>query len=182
MKKVFLFLADGFEDIEAIAPIDIFRRAGIDVTTVSVKTTLQVTSAHGVTVLADKLFADIQLSGNDLLFLPGGLPGTTNLNAHAGLKELLLDQSAAKGEIAAICAAPSILGGLGLLKGKEAICYPGFEELLTGAEVSTQKIVKADTVYTAKAAGVAIPFALKIVEDLKGKDVADSIRNGFFID
>ncbi|MDO9153398.1 MAG: DJ-1/PfpI family protein, partial [Paludibacter sp.] len=123
--KVFLFLADGFEEIEAIAPIDIFRRAEIDLITVSVKNELAVTGAHGVTVLADTLFDEVDFSGNDLLFLPGGMPGTTNLDHHAGLKNLIESQTTQNKMIAAICAAPSILGKMKLLKGKEAICYPG---------------------------------------------------------
>lgn len=180
--KVFLFLAEGFEEIEAIAAIDIFRRASIDLTTVSIKNELQVTGAHGVTVIADKLFSEVDYKGNDLLFLPGGLPGTTNLDNHNGLKELIRNQFLNGDKIAAICAAPSILGKMELLKGKEAICYPGFEAQLIEAQISDSKIVKSGTIHTAKAAGVAIQFALKLVEELKGKDVADSISKAIYLD
>jgi 4-methyl-5(b-hydroxyethyl)-thiazole monophosphate biosynthesis len=180
--KVYLFLAEGFEEIEAIAPIDIFRRADIEVITVSVKNELAVTGAHGVTVLADKLFADVDFSGNDLLFLPGGLPGTTNLDKHEGLRKLIKNQVLSGEKIAAICAAPSILGKMELLKGQEAICYPGFENLLIDARISDKKIVKSGNVYTAKAAGVAIQFALKLVEELKGKEVAENISKAIFLD
>lgn len=174
--KVFIFLADGFEEIEAIAPIDIFRRADIDVTTISVSNQKLVRGAHNITVQADKLFSEVDFSINDLLYLPGGMPGTSNLDNHAGLKELLLKQDGENKKIAAICAAPSILGKLGLLNGKEAICFPGFENQLAGAILSKDKIVKSGQISTAKAAGVAIPFALKLVEELKGKMLADKIE------
>jgi len=180
--KVFLFLADGFEEIEAITPIDIFRRAGIDLVTVSVKDDKTVTGAHGVTVLADKLFAEVDFTGNELLFLPGGLPGTTNLELHDGLKMLIKKQNEAGGKLAAICAAPSIFGKMNLLKGKEAICYPGFENFLFDAQVSENKVVKSDNIYTAKAAGVSLIFALELVKELKGADTAQSIANALFVD
>jgi 4-methyl-5(b-hydroxyethyl)-thiazole monophosphate biosynthesis len=174
--KVFIFLADGFEEIEAIAPIDIFRRADIDVTTVSISNEKSVRGAHNIAVQADKLFKEVDFSTNDLLYLPGGMPGTRNLDAHEGLKELFLKQAGENKKIAAICAAPSILGKLGLLNGKEAICYPGFENQLAGATISKYKIVKSGKIYTAKGAGVAIQFALKLVEELKGKTLADKIE------
>jgi len=172
-----VFLADGFEEIEAIAPIDIFRRAGIEVSTVSISSKKEVTGAHAIPVLADCLFSEADLQENDLLFLPGGMPGTKNLDAHAGLKNLISMQVQKGEKVAAICAAPSILGKMGLLQGKEAICYPGFEKELVGATLSESKIVKADNIFTAKGAGVAIQFALKLVEELKGKEEATRIAN-----
>jgi len=173
--KVFIFLADGFEEIEAIAPIDIFRRAGIEVATISITHEKAIRGAHNITVTADRLFQEVDFSGNDLLYLPGGMPGTRNLDAHEGLKKLLIRQAGEKRNIAAICAAPSILGKLGLLKGIEAICYPGFEDQMEGAILSKEKIVESGTISTAKGAGVAIQFALKLVEILKGKSMADQI-------
>lgn len=172
---VLLFLAEGFEEIEAVAPIDIFRRADVKVTTVSVASDKIVTGAHGIAIVADKLFEEIDLSGENLLFLPGGMPGTTNLDKHEGLRNLILSHAENGKSIAAICAAPSILGKLDLLKGKEAICYPGFEGQLSGAEISESAVVKSGSIYTAKAAGVAIDFALRIVEDIKGVEVAQKI-------
>ncbi len=180
--KVFLFLADGFEEIEAIAPIDIFRRAGIDLVTVSVKDEKAVTGAHGVTVLADKLFAEVDFAGNDMLFLPGGLPGTTNLEMHDGLKMLIEKQAKEGGKLAAICAAPSIFGKMNLLKGKEAICYPGFENYLFDAKISEKKVVQSGNIFTAKAAGVAVKFALALVENMKGADVAKTISDALFVE
>ena len=137
--KVYLFLADGFEEIEAITPIDIFRRAGIEVTTISISEEKMVLGAHNIPIVTDKLFTEVDFNDNDLLYLPGGMPGTRNLQAHEGLKNLLIKQAGENKKIAAICAAPSILGGLGLLEGKEAICYPGFEDQLEGAILSKRK-------------------------------------------
>ncbi|HEY6913435.1 MAG TPA: DJ-1 family glyoxalase III [Paludibacter sp.] len=175
--KAYFFLANGFEEIEAIAPIDIFRRANIEVITVSISDNKEVAGAHGVSVLADNLFSEIDFNGDFLIFLPGGMPGTKNLDAHEGLKNLINTQVKAGKPIAAICAAPSILGKMGLLEGKEAICYPGFENQLLGAKISEKKIVKSGTISMAKGAGVTIQFALKLVEDLKGKAEADRITN-----
>jgi len=173
--RVFIFLAEGFEEIEAIAPIDILRRAGFDVATVSISDTKSVTGAHGITVLADKLFTEADFSIVDLLYLPGGMPGTINLDAHVGLKKLIQRQMNDGKNVAAICAAPSILGKLGLLADKEAICYPGFENQLSGAIISKQKIVKDGNISTAKGAGVAIQFAIDLINSLKNKDLADKI-------
>jgi len=156
--KAMVFLADGFEEIEAIAPIDIMRRAGIEVTTISVTATKEVRGAHDILLQADCLFGQIDFSNADLLFLPGGMPGTKNLEAHDGLKQLLLKHANEGKKLAAICAAPSILGKLGLLKGKEAVCFPGFEETLKGAILSDKKVVQSGNIITGKAAGAAVEF------------------------
>ncbi len=179
--QIYLFLAEGFEEIEAIAPIDIFRRAGLIVTTVSVSNEKAVTGAHGITVLADSTFEETYFVEDSLLFLPGGLPGTTNLDIHSGLKDLIKIHSANGNKMAAICAAPSVFGKMGLLADKEAICYPGFENQLVEATISKVDTICSGNIYTAKAAGAAMDFALMIVSDLKGKEVADSIRKGMFI-
>ena len=173
--NVFIFLADGFEEIEAITPIDIFRRAGIEVTIISVTEEKLVRGSHNISILADKIFNEADFSVNDLLYLPGGMPGTRNLGAHEGLKTLILKQAGENKKIAAICAAPSVLGKLGLLNGKEAICYPGFEDQLEGAVLSNEKIVESGFIITAMGAGVALQFALRLVEILKGKELADKI-------
>lgn len=180
--KIYLFLADGFEEIEAIAPVDIFRRAGIEVVTVSVNQKTIVTGAHNIAVVADKIFEEIDFSGEYTLFLPGGLPGTYHLDAHVGLHQLLEKQASEGKNIAAICAAPSILGKKGFLQGKEAICYPGFEDKLAGALLSEKTVVKSGNIFTAKAAGLAIPFALAIVSELKGADIARKIQEGICLD
>ena len=175
--QVYLFLADGFEEIEAIAPIDILRRANINIQTVSISGTKEVTGTHGIIIQADLLFTEVDFSLSDMLILPGGMPGTKNLDAHQALKEILTAQYEKRGKIAAICAAPSILGKMGFLNGKEAICYPGFEEALSGAVISKSLVVKSDNIITAKGAGVAVEFALKIVEELKGKSASEKIAS-----
>lgn len=180
--KVFIFLANGFEDIEAVAPIDIFRRAGIEVITVSITDNKEVCSAHGLTVLADNTFKNTDFSGDNLLYLPGGMPGTKNLDEHEELKNLIAQQINNNNPIAAICAAPSILGKMGLLSNKEVICYPGFEDSLEGAIISKNKIVKTENISTAKAAGVAIEFALKLVEDIKGKEKAQKVADSIYFE
>jgi len=173
--KAFVFLADGFEEIEAITPIDILRRADVEVTTISISNNKEVRGAHGIIVSADCLFSQADFSNNDLLILPGGMPGTKNLDAHEGLKKLIRLQVEKGKKLAAICAAPSILGKMGFLEGKEAICYPGFENQLFGATLSEEKIVKSGLIITAKGAGVAVDFALKLVEELKGKASAERV-------
>ena len=120
--KVYQFMADGFEDVEALIPVDVLRRGGVDIKTVSIMGRLEVESAHGVTIKADMLFEDADLSDADLLMLPGGMPGASNLDAHEGLKAALLKQAEAGKKISAICAAPFVLGKLGILKGKRATC------------------------------------------------------------
>ncbi len=175
--QVYLFLADGFEEIEAIAPIDILRRANINIQTVSISGTKEVTGTHGIIIQADLLFTEVDFSLSDMLILPGGMPGTKNLDAHQALKAILTAQYEKRGKIAAICAAPSILGKMGFLNGKEAICYPGFEEALSGAVISKSLVVKSDNIITAKGAGVAVEFALKIVEELKGKSASEKIAS-----
>ena len=173
--KVFVFLADGFEEIEAIVPIDIFRRAEIETITVSISEHKMVRGAHDISVLADSLFSDTDFSDTDLLYLPGGMPGTKNLEAHEGLKKLIKLQADQHKNIAAICAAPSVLGKMNLLNGKEVICYPGYEDKLLGAILSADKVVISGNISTAKGAGVSLQFALKLVETLKGKEISDKI-------
>lgn len=181
MKKVFIFLANGFEEIEAIAPIDILRRAELDVVTVSISDSKSVKGAHNVIVEADQLFTETTFGDNDYYVLPGGYDGMMNLSAHEGVNELLKKQHAAGKKLAAICASPSVLGKLGILEGKEAICYPGFEENLTGATISELSVVEDGNVITGKGPGVAIQFGLKIVETLKGKEIADKVAAGLML-
>jgi len=173
--KTFIFLAHGFEEIEAITTIDILRRAEIQVTTVSISDMKEVRGAHNIQILADSLFSETDFTGNNLLCLPGGMPGTKNLDAHEGLKKLIRKQVEEGNKVAAICAAPYILGKMGLLNGKEATCYPGYEDQLLGATLSEETVVKAGNIITAKGAGVAVQFALKLVAELKDQASADRI-------
>ncbi len=175
MKKFAVHLAEGFEEIEAISIIDVLRRAEFEVNMVSVTNSIEVTGAHNITVKADILFEDLDYKYIDMIILPGGMPGTRNLQSHEGLKEQILEFNNSNKPIGAICAAPLILGNLNLLKNKKATCYPGFEGELTGAEITGNDTEQTGTIVTGKGAGVAIDFALKIVEMFKGKEAADEL-------
>lgn len=175
MKQVSVFLADGFEEIEGLTVVDLLRRAGVEVTTVSITGEYTIHGAHGIDVQADKLFEEMDCDGQDMLVLPGGMPGTINLGAHKGL-EKLLKVSYEKGKyIAAICAAPSVLGKYGFLKGRKATSYPGFEEQLEGAECVTDAVVVDEHVITSRGMGTAIPFSLALIELLISREKADEI-------
>ena len=175
---VYVFLADGFEDIEALAPIDILRRANVDVKTVGV-TGKEVTSSHGVTVKADISVSDIKLDSDlELIVLPGGMPGTLNLEASVGVQKAIDFCAANDKYIAAICAAPSILGHKGLLKGKKATCFPGFEKDLVGADACSGLVVIDGKFITGKGPGACIEFSLKLAEILVSADAALNIKAG----
>ncbi|HEX3007630.1 MAG TPA: DJ-1 family glyoxalase III [Bacteroidales bacterium] len=182
MKKVFVHFADGFEEIEALAPVDILRRAGCEVTMVSVMGRKEVTSSRGVKVIADKLFEEVNYSGADMLVLPGGMPGSKHLDEHAGLKEKLKEANQQGKLIGAICAAPMVLGHLGLLKGKRATCYPGNESALEGAILSSKGVEKDGTIITAKGAGVSVKFGLTLVEVLVGAEKANEVKEKMMVE
>ena len=177
MARVYAFVADGMEEVECLAVCDCLRSAKVDVKLVSIMGRKMVTGSHGFKIEADCLFEEIG-DDADVLFLPGGLVGTNNLKAHRGLAEMLKAHAAAGKRLAAICAAPSVLGGLGLLEGRRAACYPGFEEALTGAEVSFDPVVVCGNVTTSRGMGTAIPFALALTEQLAGKEKADALAKG----
>lgn len=172
---VYCFLADGFEEVEAIAPIDMLRRADIEVKTVGVTGDV-IDGRHGIKVIPDISVKDIVLDDTlQAVILPGGLPGATNLEESADVQKAI-DFAAVSGKyICAICAAPQILGHKGLVKGKKAIAYPGFESELEGAEISEEYVVLDGNIITAKGAGVATEFGLKIVSVLKDAELADKI-------
>jgi len=172
-----VFLADGFEDIEAIAVIDLLRRAGFSVTSVSLTNGEYAASSHGVTVKADALFGDLGFGGFDILILPGG-PGYKKYSEHTGLCGLLKRHNDENRYIAAICAAPTVLGRLGILKGKTAVCYPGMESGLSGAAIGAGPVEHDGNIITSKSAGTTVPFALKIIEVLAGTDAANEISKG----
>ena len=173
---IYIFMADGFEETKAIAPIDILRRAGTDLVTVGIKND-SVKSSHGVLMLCDITEQQVELDERlEMIILPGGMPGTLNLEANS-VVQAAIDYCVGKNiPIGAICAAPSILGKKGILNGKEAICFPGFEKFLTGAKLSDKKVVTDGIFTTAAGAGVAIEFGLELVRVLKGKEESDSIR------
>ena len=172
---VYCFLADGFEEVEAIAPVDMLRRAGVEVKTVGVTGDV-ISGSHGIKVTPDIDIKDIVLDDElEAVILPGGLPGATNLEESADVQKAI-DFADANGKyICAICAAPQILGHKGLVKGKEAIAYPGFECELEGAIISEDYVVLDGNIITAKGAGVATEFGLKIVSVLKDAELADKI-------
>lgn len=172
---VYVFLADGFEEIEALAVVDILRRARVSVTTVGIGGA-QICGAHGIAVNADATDGEPLGDAFDAIVLPGGMPGTLNLENSGFVQEAI--QKAVKNEalITAICAAPSILGHLGLLNGKKAVCYPGFEEALEGAVIADTLTVRDGRFITGKGPGAAIPFALEIVKALVSEETAISLK------
>ena len=178
MIKVYQFRADGFEDIEALIPLDVMRRGGVEFTTVSITGSRDVTSAHGVTVKADTTFDKACFDDADLLMLPGGMPGAENLNNHDGVKKAILAQAGKGKLVAAICAAPMVLGGLGLLKGRRATCYPGFELYLEGAEYTGDLYTVDGNIVTGEGPAAALPYAYTLLSILKDADTADGIANG----
>lgn len=170
---VYVFLANGFEETEAIVPIDILRRAGIETQTVGV-TGKTVTGSHGISVECDIEIKDADKDNLEAVVLPGGMPGTTHLDECGGVHRFI-DYAAKKNlVIAAICAAPSILGKKGLLRGKDAVCFPGFEGALEGAEVLSVKAVRSGNIITACGAGAAFEFGFLILNALTGNEQSAS--------
>lgn len=179
--KVCLHLADGFEEIEAISVVDILRRAEIDVQIVSIMGKKEVVGAHRVGVMADVLFENVNYADVDMIILPGGGQGTQNMADHVGLTAQITKQGIDGKWIAAICAAPTILGTLGLLEGKSATCYPGCEPQLTGAKVSASNVIVDGKIITSRGPGTSFAFGLKIVEMLKGLELANSLKEQMVI-
>ena len=175
MSKVYVFLAEGFEEIEGLTVVDILRRAGVETVMVSIADAETVTGSHGITVKADTVFSMCDFEDGDLFVLPGGMPGTRYLGAHEGLTSLLKKKAAEGKMLAAICAAPSVLGGLGLLNGHKAACYPGFEEKLTGAEVTMDPVAVSGNFVTSRGMGTAIPFALALTARLTDEETAKNL-------
>lgn len=172
---VYVFLANGFEIVEAMTPVDIMKRAGIEVKTVSITDDQVVESSNKTKVFADTILADVDLDKAQMLVLPGGMPGSDNLAACRPLVEKLISFNEQDKAVAAICAAPYVLGVNGILKGKKATCFTGFEERLIGAECTGEKAVISGNVITARGMGASIEFGLAIVEYLKGKKEAERI-------
>ncbi|MCI6174905.1 MAG: DJ-1/PfpI family protein [Clostridiales bacterium] len=181
MKSVLVFLADGFEEVEALTVVDLLRRADFDVKTVSISDSLTVRGRSRIEVSADQMWDEAETDRADMLVLPGGMPGTTYLMNHEGLRAALQKASKEKRYTAAICAAPTVLADLGLLDGRKATCYPGLESRLKehGASVTVDKeVVKDGHVITSRGAGTAVPFALKLIDALADSEAAESVRRG----
>jgi 4-methyl-5(b-hydroxyethyl)-thiazole monophosphate biosynthesis len=179
--KVFVHLAEGFEEIEALTVVDVLRRAGVEAVTVSVTGERIVTGSHDIPVIADLLFEQAEYGAADMIVLPGGMPGTKNLAAHTGLIKNIEKFAEEDRWIAAICAAPMILGGLGLLKGRQAVIYPGMEDYLTGARVGKDNVVKDGHIITSKGPGTAMEFAVALVAILKGGDAASALKRSMVL-
>lgn len=174
---IYLFLANGFEEIEALTAVDCLRRAGCDVKTVGIGGTV-ITGTHGIPVTADLTEADVKLDDAlEMAVLPGGMPGTRNLAASQTVQNTLHYCAENSRLLAAICAAPSVLGQMGLLKGKRATCFAGYEQALTGAEFVNLPAVSDGNVITGRSAGTALDFALLLVERLKGAETAKQISD-----
>lgn len=181
MNESYLFLADGFEEVEAIGTVDVMRRAGMNVRTVAVKDDFMVTGAHGVPVKADLLIADVAVGEDtEWLICPGGMPGASNLASSSKLNEMLRDQNERGGKIAAICASPAlVLAPLGLLKGRNATCYPGMEPIEeTEAKMTGQPVEVSGNIVTGKGPACTFAFALAIVEQTKGAETAGTVAQG----
>lgn len=179
MKTIFLFLTTGFEEIEALGTLDILRRAELDVKSVSLTDSKQVMSSRNVLVVADLMFDQVDFSQAEMLVLPGGTP---KFNDHENMKKELFAFANKGNKVAAICASPMVLGGLGLLEGKNATCYPGFEQYLKGAILQTDKSVVIDgNITTGRGPGLTIDFALSLVEQLAGKAKRDEVAAGLLV-
>ncbi|MBR5296116.1 MAG: DJ-1/PfpI family protein [Clostridia bacterium] len=171
---VTVFLAEGFEEIEAVTPIDILRRGEVQVRTCSITSSKEVVGAHGIPFLADTVLEELSDS-EDVILLPGGMPGTLNLKNCAKLRERILSHYAKGGYLAAICAAPTIFGEMGLLSDKEAVCYPGMEDGLFCKKVSESNAVLSERIITSRGAGTASDFGFLLLSLLKGEECAQTL-------
>lgn len=182
MAKVYGFVADGSEEVELLAVIDVLIRGGQDVKLVSVTGKKDVVTSHGIRLQADYEFSEVDCDDADLLFLPGGMPGTKHLGAHEGLALALKKAHAENKRIAAICAAPSVLGKLGILEGKKATCYPGYEAELKGAEHTRQGVVTDGNVTTARGLGYALDLGIELLGLLEDEKLAARIQEAIQYD
>lgn len=177
MKKAYAFIANGTEEAECLIVVDLLRRAHFDVTLVSAEAEREVISSHNVKIIADKTFDECDFSDGEAFFLPGGMPGTNRLAAHKGICGLLESAHKSGKRLAAICAAPSVFGRLGLLKGKKATCFPGFETYLEGATHMSDGVVTDGNITTARGLGFAVDLGLELIALLESRAKSDEIKN-----
>lgn len=175
MKKVSVLLANGFEEIEALTVVDLLRRARIYVDTVSIADEYMVRGSHGIAVQTEDLFEEVNFAEFDMIVLPGGLPGTTNLGSHSGVRRVVKDFAESGKYVAAICAAPTVLSDLGLLKGKRVTCYPDMEKKIQGAVLTGAPAIVDGNIVTGQGAGAAVDFALELIAVLDGAEKAAEI-------
>lgn len=180
-KTIAVHLAEGFEEIEAVSIIDVLRRADLEVLVISITGKMEVMGAHQLKIIADELFEQVNYDEIYMIVLPGGMPGAANLNAHFGLKTIIGQFNAEKKSLAAICAAPLVYGNMGILAGKQAVCYPGFEKYLTGAEVLLEPVIESGNIITGRGPAVAIQFALKIVEKTVSEEKAQLLAKQMLV-
>ena len=177
MKQVCVLLADGFEEVEALTAVNLLRRARVYVDTVSITDDYKVHGAHGINVQTEDLFEEIDFAEFDMIVLPGGMPGTTNLCNHPGVRKVVTAFVQAGKPVAAICAAPTILADLGLLEGKKATCYPACEGNMAGAILTGAPVTVDGNLITSRGVGTAIDFALELIEVLAGGEMAKKIAS-----
>ncbi|MCQ2531487.1 MAG: DJ-1/PfpI family protein [Saccharofermentans sp.] len=176
MSKVTVFIADGTEEVECLTTVDILRRANIETQLVSITNSRTTVSSHNVTVVADYTFDEANYDDSDMLFIPGGMPGTTHMSEHEGLAELIKKFASEGKKISAVCAGPSVIGKLGLLDGKKATCFPGWEDKLIGATCTGEGVVTDGIFTTGRGLGFSIDLALELVKILEGQELADDIK------
>ncbi len=176
--NVFAFVAPGLEEVECLAVVDVLRRCGVNVTMISITQERTVTGSHNISIVTDCVISEADWSAADCLFLPGGLPGTTNLSECQLLCEKLKEFAACGKYVSAICAAPSVLGQLGILNGKKATCYPGWEHTLIGASCQRDGVVTDGNVITARGLGYALDLGLELGALFAGREVSDAVKQG----
>lgn len=178
---VYIYLATGFEEVEAVTILDLIRRAGIEAKFVSITGEIEVVGAHGITISADALFEDMNYENCKMIILPGGMPGTINLAKHVELTKKINSFAKEGKYLAAICAAPMILGQMGLLEGKRATIYTGMEKYLDGAVFINNRVVTDGNVITSQGPGTAMEFAIKLVEILKDEKTSKELRRSLVL-
>ena len=178
MAKVYEFLSNGTEEVEALIPVDVLRRAGVEMVLVSTTCSLVITSAHSVNIVADALIEDVDTSDADLLMIPGGLPGAENLCNHPMVREAIKRQYDSGKLVSAICAGPMIFGSLGITEGKRCTCYPGFEEHLTGAVYTADLVTVDGNIVTGEGPAATFPYAYTLCEMLCGAATTEALKAG----
>ncbi|MDR1395826.1 MAG: DJ-1/PfpI family protein [Deltaproteobacteria bacterium] len=178
MARAAVFIIDGFEEIEAVSVIDLLRRGGVETETVSLEPGLKVQGRHQIALEADRLLDGLKPDSYDILILPGGTIEYVN---RPPFLKIIAERAASGRRLAAICAAPAVLGRLGILKGKKAVCYPGFEKELAGAEVETEPVLTDGFITTSRGPGTAPLFALEILRLLVSQEVSDEVRRGILL-
>ena len=176
MKKAVMLFANGYEEVEALMTVDLLKRAGVDIRLVSINDDMTVTGSHGISVTMDTKLSRIQLKEEDAIIIPGGMPGTMNLGVYVAVTGALKQMNRDGKIVAAICAAPSVLGKCGILEGKKATCYPGFEDKLIGAEIVNKAVVTDGNIITSRGLGTSMEFGFELIKKLISEEKAEDVR------